>query len=439
MDEQGYRFGVGVLVVASLVIAIILILFFGAAPNLFAERYTVTIRFDAAPGVTSDTPVQKSGVQIGRVKSVKLLDEDGVDLTLELDSQYKVRAKELPRIGTGSIITGDAVVEFIPPTQESLISRFDGSGGSLEDGTLDNAEMQLASAYIQDGDFLSGGRVADDPLDALLNMQESFNTTLGSFQNAGDEVSALARDIRTVIGGGNGEIRKISEQAEQTIANFNETFTNFNATLNAIQRVVGNPEIENTINTISKRLPGLADETETAIQQAGTALAALERTAVSFEEVGVTAQSALADVGDKVGNTLDEVGDAVSGISTTIDNVNDFTAQLPEQGEQVVNQALGTMRNLDSLMADLRVLSGSVNQVANRINRGQGTFAKLVDDPQLYYTLVNTLQNIETVTRRLQPIIEDARVASDKIARDPSSIIDIRGAVFGRPRGGGIK
>ncbi len=34
MDEQGYRFGVGVLVVASLVIAIILVMFFGAAAKL---------------------------------------------------------------------------------------------------------------------------------------------------------------------------------------------------------------------------------------------------------------------------------------------------------------------------------------------------------------------------------------------------------------------
>ena len=97
MDEQGYRFGVGVLVVASLVIAVMLILFFGAAPNFFVERYNVTIRFEAAPGVATDTPVRKNGVQIGRVKSLQLLDEDGVDLTLELDAKYKVYARELPR------------------------------------------------------------------------------------------------------------------------------------------------------------------------------------------------------------------------------------------------------------------------------------------------------------------------------------------------------
>ncbi|MEM8733496.1 MAG: MlaD family protein, partial [Planctomycetota bacterium] len=82
MDEQGYKFGVGVLVIASLVIAIILVLFFGAAPNLFAKRYTVTIEFESAPGVTTDTPVRKSGVQIGRVQSVELQEDGGaVDLT----------------------------------------------------------------------------------------------------------------------------------------------------------------------------------------------------------------------------------------------------------------------------------------------------------------------------------------------------------------------
>ena len=113
MDEQGYRFGVGVLVVASLVITIILILFFGAAPNFFARRYEITINFERAPGVETDTPVRKNGVQIGRVTAVKLLDSNdndtknpGVNLTMELDSQYKIRASEVARIGTGSLITG---------------------------------------------------------------------------------------------------------------------------------------------------------------------------------------------------------------------------------------------------------------------------------------------------------------------------------------------
>ena len=34
---------------------------------------------------------------------LQLPDEDGVDLTLELDSEYQVRARELPQIKTGSL------------------------------------------------------------------------------------------------------------------------------------------------------------------------------------------------------------------------------------------------------------------------------------------------------------------------------------------------
>ena len=255
MDEQGYRFGVGVLVVASLVIAVILILFFGAAPNFFAQRYEVTIRFDAAPGVATDTPVRKNGVQIGRVKAIKLLDEKGVDLTLELDGEYKIRAGELPRIDVGSLITGDAIVEFVPPTQESLLARFDGAGGSPANGMLDENEGLLASTPIKDGDFLSGGSVAPDPLDALINMQQSFGTTLVAIEQAGNQVTALAQDVRQMLGTGDGELKKISVKVETTIDNFNNT-------LQSIASVFSVPKLREGMETIATRLPGFVDDIE---------------------------------------------------------------------------------------------------------------------------------------------------------------------------------
>ena len=214
MNEQGYKFGVGVLVVASMVIAVILILFFGAAPNLFSSFYEVTIRFDSAPGVTTDTPVRKSGVPIGRVKRIQLL-EDGVNLTLELDGNYKIRAGEQPRIAKGSLITGDAVVEFIPPTMQSLIQRFDGLAGSPADGMLDANERALAEATLKQDDYYSGGTVVPDPLDALVDMQLSFTRTLDSIEVAGNQVSALAVDVRNLLGGGDGQLRRLSEKAER--------------------------------------------------------------------------------------------------------------------------------------------------------------------------------------------------------------------------------
>ncbi len=401
MDEQGYRFGVGVLVVASLVIAVMLIMFFGAAPNFFVERYTVTIRFDAAPGVASDTPVRKNGVQIGRVKSVQLLEEDeGVNLTLELDSKVKVLARELPRIGTGSIITGDAVVEFVPPTAESLISRFDGAGGSPSDGILDDNENLLSRTPIKDGDFFRGGRVASDPLDALMNMQDGFGTTLASIEAAGNQVSALALDIRKLIGSGDGALQGIVRKAELTIDNLNQT-------LDAIEGLFSDPSIKSSLDTLATRLPDLVDDAELVMEQTNQTLSA-------FEDVGRAAEE-------------------------TVKNVNELTKPLAQNGERLVGDALRTVENFNLLLTDLRGVSAQINIVASRINNSQGTVSKLLDDPQLYYTFINTLENVEILTRKLEPIVDNARVFTDKVARQPSSIIDIRGAITGRPSGAGIK
>ncbi len=397
MNDQGYKFGVGVLVVASMVIAVILILFFGAAPNFFANRYDVTIRFDSAPGVGTDTPVRKNGVAIGRVKSIKLLDK-GVDLTLELDGQYTVRAGEQPRIAKGSFITGDAVVELIQlqPDDRRLLARFDGTGGSPVDGVLDQNELTVADQPLKAGDFYSGGIVVPDPMDALMNMQQSVAQTLGSIETAGNQVTALAGDVRKMIGSGDGELGRITRKAEQTI-------DNLNTTLASVNRIINDPRIGNTLDTINQRLPQIINEAEGVMQQTASTLKA-------FEGVGREA-------------------------TKTMQNVESFTKPFADQGDDFVNEAKRSLDNLNGLVGDLRQLSGRANTLMTRVNNGQGTLSRLIDDDQLYYSVVNTLNNIEVVTRRLQPVIEDARVFSDKVAREPSSLINIRGAITGQ-RGG---
>jgi phospholipid/cholesterol/gamma-HCH transport system substrate-binding protein len=395
MNEQGYKFGVGVLVVASGVIAVILILFFGAAPNLFSDRYDVTIRFDSAPGVTTDTPVRKSCVPIGRVKNIQLL-EDGVNLTLELDGQYKIRAGELPRIGKGSLITGDAVVEFIQPSMESLVSRFDGIGGSPSDRILDANERAVAESLLKQDDYYAGGLVTPDPMEALLDMQLSFTKTLESIELAGNQVNGLAGDVRTMLNGGDGQFGRLAQKAELTIDNFNQTLTTFN-------RLFSDSRLESTLDVIATRLPELIGEAEGVMQQTSSTLR-------SFEEVGQAA-------------------------GKTMQNVAAFTEPFADKGGQFIEQAGKSLENLNGLVGDLRQLSGRANQLLGQVNSGQGTLGRLVQDDDLYYSVVNTLQNIEVVTRRLQPIIEDARVFSDKVSREPSSLINLRGAITGQ-RGG---
>ncbi len=85
MDERVIKFRVGVMVLATLFIAGILML----AVRRYAGRWCATcipiyMHFDDAPGVTEGTPVRKSGILIGRVRTVRFAEQGGVIVEAEI-------------------------------------------------------------------------------------------------------------------------------------------------------------------------------------------------------------------------------------------------------------------------------------------------------------------------------------------------------------------
>ncbi len=405
MDDQGYRFGVGVLVVASLVIVVILILFFGAAPTFFAQRYRVTINFKSAPGVEIDTKVRKNGITIGRVTDIKLLgfdnqyEDQGVNVTLELDSKVQVQAGEVARIGIGSLITSDAVIEFVQDTPMGRLTRFDGIGGSPKDGSLDANEESIAREFLKDGDYMSdgAGKVAPNPFDALANLQDAVRPTFESIQQASDQINGLAMDFRRVIGAeGGGPVQQVARKAEVTMDNLNRTLTE----IQSIFAMVNNDRVRTAIDRSSERFPQLLASAEGFLQQG-------QETLASFEGVGKEAQQ-------------------------TVHNVTEFTKPFAQNSDRIVSDAVRAINTLDQTLNEVR-------QIAAKINSSQGSLQKLLDDDQLYYSLINTLENVKVATEQVQPIMRDVRIFTDKISRDPSQVIGLRNALSGRAPGLGVK
>ncbi len=112
-------------------------------------------------------------------------------------------------------------------------------------------------------------------------------------------------------------------------------------------------------------------------------------------------------------------------------NVAEFTEPLGENGEKFVADTMRTLNNIDGLVSDLRMVS-------SRLNNSQGTINRLLNDDEMYYTLKSTLENVEQLSRRLQPVVEDVRIFTDKISRDPRQL-GVAGALQARPVGLGTK
>ena len=83
MNERVMQFRVGVVVLATAIIAGILIVLFGDLPSLVQATYPLRMSFSDARGVADGTPVRKNGILVGRVSKVALDERGGVTVVAD--------------------------------------------------------------------------------------------------------------------------------------------------------------------------------------------------------------------------------------------------------------------------------------------------------------------------------------------------------------------
>jgi phospholipid/cholesterol/gamma-HCH transport system substrate-binding protein len=131
----------------------------------------------------------------------------------------------------------------------------------------------------------------------------------------------------------------------------------------------------------------------------------------------------------------DEAFEGFKGVSErasrNLENLENFTKPLGERGPQLVDNLDGSLANINELLEQLVTFS-------ERLNSREGSLGALMSDDQLYRRLDRTLANAEDITSRIKPILDDIRIFSDKIARDPRQL-GLKGALDRRPVGTGGK
>lgn len=380
MDERVMRFRVGAVVVAGAAVTVVMTLFFGAWQKL-KPHYQIRIVFPEAPGVKVDTPVRKSGVLIGRVSEVKLWEEGSKEedkgsilVVAAVDQEFKLRQRETCRIAQSSLF-GDSVLEFVPCTEKELAARFDKAKGFDP------------NALIGDGDLLSG-EVTSTPARLMANLEHNVQEALDSVAKAGNEVRKMAGNVNQTLGDNKQEIPELMAKTKQTIETLNTTLKTVNA-------ILGDEEFVGSLRKSLREVP------ELLIKTRGTL--------------------------DKVDGAITEFRGATQKVQESLEHLQPFTDAIGEDGPRIIKKVAASSDELDQF---LKILVG----FANQLKSGDGTLGKLVRDDEVYQRLLSTMANAEEITRRLRPILDDVRVFTDKIARDPRQL-GVQGALDRRPTG----
>jgi phospholipid/cholesterol/gamma-HCH transport system substrate-binding protein len=357
MDERVMQFRVGVMVVATLLIAAMLVVIFGELPSLFHGSYTIYVTFSEAPGVTRDTPVRKSGIRIGRVTSVRFADDDtSVLVTAEINANRQIYHDEVCRIST-ALLAGDASLEFVRPSQPA------GPRTPVENGeTVRGAPAQS--------------------MQSINRLEDRLAQTMNQVGSATNDLSKAMSQISAVLTKNEQHINNIMDQTDSTLAALQTSLENFND-------ILGKPETRSNLRTTMDHLP----ETLT-----------------------------------KIDNAMTDIGKSAKPLEQTLLNVKEITQALAKRDETGVNR-------VEAITQELKLLTKDMRKFSELLNSSEGSLGQLIHNPELYQHLNRAVKNIDELTRDLKPIVADARIFTDKIARHPESL-GVRGAIQKSP---GIK
>ena len=232
--------------------------------------------------------------------------------------------------------------------------------------------------------------MATSPLDSFANID--IEDTVTSIKEAGIEVKKLAETMNRVLGDGT-VITDIAQNADSALKSIERTMTSFDQVLN----IVGDPETQQNLRRSVARVPEMFDAVEGTLQE-------MDRTLIEYKTVATQAQRMIINI--------TEITELFKG----------------EQGQQMIADLAGSLDNIQMATENLRTLTSAIDSK-------EGTIGMLVHDRELYDRVNRTLREFERITQRVQPIINDVRILTDRLARDPGGEIGLKSLFDQRPSG----
>ena len=189
-----------------------------------------------------------------------------------------------------------------------------------------------------------------------------------------------------------------------------------------------------------KLISSLEGDLSTAIKSMAVTAQSITATSDEIGQLAGTANTFVNENRDQIRRIVDEAGDTLASIRTAADGVNQITGDVASI-QTTVDSANLNLNNLESVtaplvergpelvesietaIADISDLTTNLVSFTEALSEPEGTVGRLLNDDQLYNELLETVDNVNGLTRDLRPILKDARVFTDKIARRPSSLV----------------
>jgi len=346
---------VGFLVAFAAVIAMVGLFFIGSEQKIFARKQEYNLRLDNVSGLAEGNPVKISGVTVGVVKDINLPRDPKkkyVDITLMVDKKYSdlIRTDSRARLKKLGLLAGDSYIDISP--------------GSPHFDALEAGANIPAARQTNVDQLISSG---EDLVDNFVQISYSLKNVLGRI----DRGEGLL-----------GELTTAPETKQRVTDTFLTTLNKTNAILN---------HVESGHGVLGKLVydDKYADELTGSLSSAAKSLSVVASNVQNSFEKGEGMLPAM--LHDPEGKK--KVYDLVDNLRTTSGNLANFTTSL-QNGQGLLPRLMNDKTYADQSLAEFTGLVHQLNDAVAKINNGNGTAGKIINDPSVYESINDILIGI---------------------------------------------
>jgi phospholipid/cholesterol/gamma-HCH transport system substrate-binding protein len=310
---------VGFFVILALSLATVILVLTARGQNWFADRSAYRVVFQKAGGVKPGTPVTISGMEIGRVKTLRLTPQAQVELTLEVLQRHREFIRKDSRATIASELLGGKSVEILVGTPGQPLLPEGDTLPSVEPKELTDllkgidvkAPLQKLDAALENVKAITAK--LNDPRGELFTLLRNVEFLTAQLKNGQGNVGAILQDQKM-----HGEITATLASVHRAAANAEE------ATRNAAQLSRQLPPILEDVQRVTAEFPALMQDVKKA---AADAPVITGNAKAITQDVKTVAQDAKAVMGS-VKKAAPEIPDFVSTTHETVGDADKLIQQL---------------------------------------------------------------------------------------------------------------
>jgi phospholipid/cholesterol/gamma-HCH transport system substrate-binding protein len=240
---------IGILGVAALALATMLILAVGGQGGFSWERYALKTKFTDVKGLKSGAVVRIAGVDVGKVTDVEFV-RDEVEVTLEVNDSHQQRITDQSRAMIGSLsLLGEPIIDVTPSSQGRPLQEWEYIPSTRAPGQIAEVTEQASQSLEQLTGLMKDVRAGKGSVGKFVTEDELYREITALVSNA----EVVASNLRS----GRGSLGMMLndpaayKQMNQALANIQETTRRINAGEGSLGKLLNDDALAKSLSSAS--------------------------------------------------------------------------------------------------------------------------------------------------------------------------------------------